>query len=42
VGDGPTYAVTYGGHSVRADAGELPEALRPVLRALDAVIARHG
>jgi hypothetical protein len=41
-GDGPTHAVTYAGHAVLADDGAQPDALRPVLAALDRLLVRHG
>jgi hypothetical protein len=40
--DGFTYYVEYGGHTVVAEDGGLPDALRPVLTALDGILTRYG
>jgi hypothetical protein len=40
--DGFTYYVEYGGHTVVAEDGGVPDALRPVLGALDRIFNRYG
>jgi hypothetical protein len=40
--DGFTYSVEYGGHTVVAEDGGVPDALRPVLAALDRIFTRYG
>jgi hypothetical protein len=40
--DGYTHQVVYGQHAVLAEDGGVPDALRPVLGALDGIITRHG
>jgi hypothetical protein len=40
--DGFTYYVEYGGHTVVAEDGGVPDALRPVLTALDRIFTRYG
>jgi hypothetical protein len=40
--DGFTYYVEYGGHTVVAEDGGVPDALRPILTALDRIFTRYG
>jgi len=40
--DGFTYYVEYGGHTVVAEDGGVPDALRPILTALDRIFNQYG